>query len=200
MTTIPEPSELSHRPARFDPRQGQVIIVGSVAARDRLAAMTGRHVVAWADGSGTADWSPLAGRDVVIWPDADEPGVRTAGEIAIILAGLGCRVRIMDIRDRPDGWDCADATDELGWSKADLDGFMRATAKPWSPQPVEKSSADNPAAPAAQFTNPKIRVVKGLAYRAVDEAIAVLANREIGIYARADELVRPVVYATPPAR
>lgn len=32
----------------------------------------------------------------------------------------------------PKGWDCADAISD-GWSKADLDGFMRATAKPWSP-------------------------------------------------------------------
>lgn len=32
----------------------------------------------------------------------------------------------------PDGWDCADAIDD-GWSKADLDAFMRATVKPWTP-------------------------------------------------------------------
>ena len=41
----------------------------------------------------------------------------------------------------PKGWDCANACDD-GWTKADLDAFMRATVKPWTPpkndRPAEK--------------------------------------------------------------
>lgn len=45
----------------------------------------------------------------------------------------------------PDGWDAADAVRD-GWSKSDLDAFMRATVKPWSPTPP--TPADKPAPPA----------------------------------------------------
>lgn len=53
----------------------------------------------------------------------------------------------------PKGWDSADAIRD-GWSKADLDAFMRAAVKPWSPpskspeKPKEapaKPAGDNPA-------------------------------------------------------
>lgn len=59
----------------------------------------------------------------------------------------------------PKGWDAADAVQD-GWTKDDLDGFMRVTVKNWTP-PTEPSTADavpvssppatvaRPAAPAA---------------------------------------------------
>lgn len=37
----------------------------------------------------------------------------------------------------PKGWDCADAVDD-GWSRAQLDAFLRATVRPWSPDPAGK--------------------------------------------------------------
>ena len=71
-----------------------------------------------------ADWSPLAGRRVLIWPDADEPGAKYAGDVARILHGLDCEVSIIDAvalasmapdggkRDPVKGWDAADAVAE----------------------------------------------------------------------------------------
>lgn len=56
-----------------------------------------------------------------------------------------------------DGWDCADAIAD-GWTKADLDAFMRATAKPWVPPTSEKSTEKpaserpTPAGPVAPVT------------------------------------------------
>lgn len=45
----------------------------------------------------------------------------------------------------PKGWDAADAVRD-GWSKADLDGLMRASARPWTPPPREAASTnDRPA-------------------------------------------------------
>lgn len=37
----------------------------------------------------------------------------------------------------PNGWDIANACDD-GWSKAELDEFMRATVRPWTPPPIAK--------------------------------------------------------------
>lgn len=43
----------------------------------------------------------------------------------------------------PKGWDAADAIRD-GWSKADLDAFMRASVRPWTPPPPPKSEPDRP--------------------------------------------------------
>src|SRR4051812_47821254 len=78
----------------------QVIVVEGEKCRDALASATGRTVVSWAGGTQGVkhtDWSPLGGRNVVIWPDADGPGLGTANEIAQIVVGLDAKVRVMDV-------------------------------------------------------------------------------------------------------
>jgi hypothetical protein len=52
----------------------------------------------------------------------------------------------------PKGWDCADAVRD-GWTKADLDGFMRATVKPWLP-PTPPPATENPAGKASAPAGP----------------------------------------------
>jgi putative DNA primase/helicase len=132
------------------------------------------------------------------------------------------------------GWDCADAVDD-GWSAPELDAFMRATARPWSPpqqkpagepaesvrpaaapvkpagpsspvreartveqaQPAPLAASDNDNGSPAPRVKPRIAVVKGEIHRAVDQAIAVLSDQTLGIFARADELVRAVTHFTP---
>jgi putative DNA primase/helicase len=71
-----------------------------------------------------ADWIPLAGRKVLIWPDSDDAGAKYASKGAIILAGLDCDVSTIDAeslaaidpgggrRDPVEGWDAADAIEE----------------------------------------------------------------------------------------
>lgn len=51
-----------------------------------------------AKSAATANWQPLLGRDVLIWPDHDVPGQLYATEVAEILNGLGCTVRVIDTR------------------------------------------------------------------------------------------------------
>lgn len=78
----------------------QVIVVEGEKCRDKLAAATGRTVISWPGGTQGVkhcDWSPLANRNVVIWPDADEPGLATANEIARIVQALGATVRMLYI-------------------------------------------------------------------------------------------------------
>lgn len=50
-----------------------------------------------ANSAGTADWQPLAKRDVVIWPDNDPAGNQYANDVANILYALGCKVQLIDI-------------------------------------------------------------------------------------------------------
>jgi len=50
-----------------------------------------------ADSAGEADWQPLAGRDVVIWPDNDAPGRHYAEAVLAALRPLGCRVKVIDV-------------------------------------------------------------------------------------------------------
>lgn len=91
-------------------------------------------VVSWPGGSKGipyVDWSPLAGRDVVLWPDADEPGrqamlgyehymgVRKPG-VAQFLSRIGVRsMRYIDPEGQPKGWDLADALND-DWTPRQL--------------------------------------------------------------------------------
>lgn len=77
-----------------------VIVVEGEKCRDALRRATGRTVVAWPGGTQGVkhtDWSPLAGRNVVVWPDADAPGLGTADEIAAIVHALGATARVLDV-------------------------------------------------------------------------------------------------------
>ena len=103
----------------------------------------------WPGGSkavSKSDWSPLAGRKVIIWPDCDaqkdksgvllpetdQPGIKAATQIADKLAALGCRVWMMVIPkpgERVSGWDIVDTIDE-GLTAEALAEYIRAKAKP----------------------------------------------------------------------
>lgn len=133
----------------------QVIIVEGEKCADALHRVLQKPVVTWAGGAQGhrhADWKPLAGKDVILWPDADhrhpetgvEVGMQTMREIANRLIELGCRVRLMDVPRGgttpgrwlfaeyqngglpPKGWDCADAIAD-GWTAPQIVQFMRDT-------------------------------------------------------------------------
>jgi DNA primase len=95
---FPKPRPLYGLEALGDARQ--VIIVEGEKCRDALAGASGRVVVSWPGGTQGVkhcDWSPLAGRNVVMWPDADKPGLSTADEIGGILVANGCTFRVLDV-------------------------------------------------------------------------------------------------------
>lgn len=84
-----------------------VLVVEGEKCADVVVA--GYVLTTWAGGGShvsRADWAPLADRDVVVWPDADEPGIKAAAAIANRLTDVKI-LRIPD--DKPDGWDIADA-------------------------------------------------------------------------------------------
>ncbi len=61
-----------------------------------------------------SDWSPLAGRDVTIWPDHDEAGSLYAAKVATLAAEAGAAsVRIVEVPEEwPKGWDLGDELPE----------------------------------------------------------------------------------------
>jgi len=75
-----------------------VIVTEGEYKADKLAAL-GLVVTTSgaADSAAKADWRPLAGRHVVIWPDNDPAGAGYAEAIAAILLPLGCTVRVLDV-------------------------------------------------------------------------------------------------------
>lgn len=64
--------------------------------------------------AGKSDWSPLAGRHVVVWPDCDEAGRHYARDVEQLALEAGAAsVKIVAVpEDWPDGWDLADALPE----------------------------------------------------------------------------------------
>mgnify|MGYP001160215456 FL=1 len=60
---------------------------------------------------GKADFSPLKGRRVMLWPDADEVGIAAMKKVAEVLRKVGAAevITIIPPKDVPPGWDLADA-------------------------------------------------------------------------------------------
>ena len=107
-----------------------VVIVEGEKCADALAGVAqGLDVLAWMGGSGSilrTNWNDLRGREVTLWPDADEPGkkcmVKLTGELVRIGAAL---VRAIDPeQDRPLGWDVADAIAGDGWGWDEVERYL----------------------------------------------------------------------------
>jgi putative DNA primase/helicase len=104
------------------PRAPVIVTEGEKSADAAGALLPGHIVVTSPNGSkgaSKADWSVLAGRDVIIWPDADEPGEGYLVEVAGLLKAAGAtRVRRLPRADDDSaaGWDAGDALAE-GWTR-----------------------------------------------------------------------------------
>lgn len=104
------------------PEAPVMIVEGEKCADAARAALKAYAVLTWASGSSSVrktDWTPLTGRDVIIWPDADDAGAKAAASIAEILLPLARRVRVFTPTDKPDGWDVADAIAD-GWTATEI--------------------------------------------------------------------------------
>jgi hypothetical protein len=126
--------------------EGEKAADAAVLAFPRSVAVTSPG---GARAAGQCDWTPLAGRRVLIWPDADEPGAKYAAEIARILHGLQCEVSIIDAaalasmapdggeREPIKGYDAADAIAE--WRDASaLRKAAHGLATPFNPSTNEQ--------------------------------------------------------------
>lgn len=88
-----------------------VYVVEGEACADALRRL---GIVATTSGGETsanfADWSPLSGRDVVIWPDNDQPGRQYAEAVKAKVKGIAKSVRVVDVAklQLPEKGDCVD--------------------------------------------------------------------------------------------
>lgn len=112
---------------------------------DVLAAL---GIVAVTSGSCTsakgADWMPLKGRGIIVWPDNDKSGLDYAKAVTSTLRGLGCTVRWVDIAKLilPEGGDVVDwLKANPGSTKADIENLPKFDP-PASPDTAEDGAID----------------------------------------------------------
>ena len=109
-------------------RTGTVLIVEGEKTADAAARLFPKAVVTtWPSGCKAidkADWSPLQGRRIILWPDADAVGQKAMDRLAQLLHRLPVdRVQIViPPADVPEGWDLADAS----WSPDEAAAFIKA--------------------------------------------------------------------------
>ncbi|MEQ6290520.1 DUF5906 domain-containing protein [Vogesella sp. GCM10023246] len=181
---FPEPRPLYGLDALSAKPDAVVLLPEGEKCKDVAAALLGDFAVLSWPGGGKAvkkvDWSPLAGRKVVIWPDADsqrkpvsktekeagvdptskplldaddQPGMKAALWIAPTLAALGCEVSVIELPapgTLADGWDIADAVQKDGWDAEQVLAFIGEHAKPFGVAVSEPATAAE--APAAVVT------------------------------------------------
>ncbi|MDH5528279.1 MAG: AAA family ATPase [Nitrospirota bacterium] len=88
-----------------------------------FCATTAMHGAGALSKTSKTDWSPLRGKQVIVWPDKDAVGWRYAEAVADAAAKAGARsvAILVPPEDKPEKWDAADAVAE-GF---DCAGFIR---------------------------------------------------------------------------
>lgn len=123
-TAPPEPRPLYNQPGILEAEQ-VILVEGEKCAQALIdqgyVATTAMHGAnAPVD---KTDWSPLAGKAVLIWPDRDAPGwsYAEAAAKAVLAAGaINCDI-LMPPDTKPEGWDAADALAEREAERSDDD-------------------------------------------------------------------------------
>jgi putative DNA primase/helicase len=123
---------------------GTVLIVEGEKAADAAARLFPKAVVTtWPSGCKAidkADWSPLIGRNVILWPDADAVGQQAMDRLVQLLLLLHVdRVQIVTPPSGvPEGWDLADASWSLeeaaAYIKANISQPIKLDAEPEQPE------------------------------------------------------------------
>lgn len=142
---MPEPRPLYRLPDLLSRPNERVYVCEGEKAADAAAsigllATTSPH---GSKSAAKADWSHLAGRDVVILPDNDDAGERYAEHVAAILTQLDppATVRVVRLPDLPKGGDIADWLDERECVEPDelRTEIQRLAdeAEPWTPAEVD---------------------------------------------------------------
>lgn len=138
-----------------------LLVEGEKAADAGQRLLSGRGVVvlSWPGGGkaiNMVDWTPLRGRKVALWPDADTPGRKTMDGhqdergrnhkgVADLVGKVAQDLRVVDPpANVGEGWDAADAEGE-GWTADDVLGHVRQNLR--APSPVKPEQPDQPEPP-----------------------------------------------------
>lgn len=128
---------------------GTVLIVEGEKTADAAAKLYPKALVTtWPSGCKAidkADWSPLQGRRVILWPDADVVGQQAMDRLAQLLLRLPVdRVQMVtNPPESPDGWDLADAT----WTPEEAATYIKTNIS--APLELDPEAAQ-PELPAAE--------------------------------------------------
>ncbi|MCC8108174.1 MAG: DUF6371 domain-containing protein [Planctomycetes bacterium] len=132
----PRPLYGLDRLAKAAPEAPILLVEGEKTVDAAQDVFPGHVCMTWMGGSNAtskADFAPLAGRNVTIWPDNDAAGIKAAADLAAILHRHGAEVKIVYPADcLPPKWDLADLAPD-GFdpvpqlaSALDRDDFLRA--------------------------------------------------------------------------
>lgn len=136
-TAWPTPRPLYNLKALADRPDAWVILCEGEKTADHAAKLVPGFVcVAWPNGAQSVkkvDWSPLADRKVILWPDNDDEGRKAMAEAARLMGGTGKRLTIDAPPDAPEKWDLADAT----WSTKEAMAYIKDNRRPLEAPPVE---------------------------------------------------------------
>jgi len=134
---VPNPRPLYNQPAMRS--ADEVILVEGEKAAE---ALIGKGICATTAMNGASapvektNWSPLAAKRVVIWPDKDAAGWQYAESAAkaVLNAGATSVAILMPPDDKPDKWDAADAiTDGMDVAAFITDAERQAVVGPQNP-------------------------------------------------------------------
>ncbi|WPP44048.1 DUF927 domain-containing protein [Pseudomonas sp. AN-1] len=139
--SLPEPRPLLRLDELAQRLEAPVVLCEGEKSADAAAQLLPDHVATcWPNGAQSwqkADFAPLAGRDVLLWPDNDRNGLACMRSIADHLRQLGAasvRTVALDVFTRRPVVVDAAATFEAGGEWADGDDAADALAKGWTPE------------------------------------------------------------------
>jgi len=105
-----------------------VLVCEGEKATDAARDLLGDYYVcvSWPNGSNSwnkADWSPLYGRKLLLWPDNDSAGIKAMSDIAALLSPHCPEIKLVNVADLPPGHDLADCStwnteQVIEWAKA----------------------------------------------------------------------------------
>ena len=160
---LPEPRPLYGLPKLAAMPDTPVLLVEGEKTADAAQVYFPHHAtLTWSGGAkavSKADFAPLQGRNVIIWPDNDEPGFAAALELANVLEGMAQSLTIVQPPDTlPDGWDLADQTEPGFLPQVHIETampvaeFLQKAAKRYPGLAPSVSISDSPAADAEEIS------------------------------------------------
>ncbi|MFC1551533.1 hypothetical protein ACFL6P_03095 [Candidatus Latescibacterota bacterium] len=106
-----------------------VLVVEGEKCAEAANIIIGDHFVATtnmmgSNGVNKANWSPLKGRDIIVWPDNDSAGEKALQSIVTQLKAISRSLMVVSLPDDiPQSWDIADAIEDR-WNAEKLLSFI----------------------------------------------------------------------------
>jgi len=195
-TGWPTPRPVYNLAALHARPDAQVIVCEGEKAADRAQELFPQLVaIAWPNGAQSVakvDWSPLAGRSILLWPDNDDQGRDAMAKVAALIQDPAKLLTIDAPPDAPDKWDIADAE----WTSAEAVAYVKANHRPIElPEPEPElvnelvEITETPAKPARKQRQGSEGQLDGMPFRCL--------GFDRGIYFYLPEKAGQVVALTP---